>query len=106
MSESKTTKYPDTLSYAGSWCEDDIRTWRDVQASRPVPIAEAVAAWRNHDGEGDLHRMEAAIEAYERTTEICNQCDEPGCSKHAGIGYPVPDGYRRTCSTHVDKDAP
>ena len=30
-------------------------------------------------------------------TEVC---DEPGCDKNAGCGFPTPDGYRRTCYEH------
>ena len=29
-------------------------------------------------------------------------CDEPGCYKSAGCGWPSPDGYRHTCHDHVD----
>jgi hypothetical protein len=29
------------------------------------------------------------------------QCDEPGCEKHAGCGWPSPNGYRRTCGQHM-----
>ena len=29
-------------------------------------------------------------------------CDEPGCSKTAGCGWPTKDGgYRRTCHLHM-----
>jgi len=27
-------------------------------------------------------------------------CDESGCEEEANCGFPVPDGYRRTCGTH------
>ena len=33
--------------------------------------------------------------------EFENLCDEPGCSKEAGCGFPTPDGYRRTCYEHM-----
>lgn len=29
-------------------------------------------------------------------------CDEPGCYKSAGCGWPSPDGYRHTCGQHMD----
>lgn len=31
-----------------------------------------------------------------------NICDEPGCKKHAGCGFPTSQGYRRTCYDHSD----
>lgn len=34
--------------------------------------------------------------------KFVNVCDEPGCSREAGCGWPTPDGgYRRTCSEHM-----
>jgi hypothetical protein len=27
-------------------------------------------------------------------------CDESGCMKEGGCGFPTPDGYRRTCFEH------
>lgn len=37
----------------------------------------------------------------ERFTNIC---DEPGCSREAGCGWPGADGvYRRTCGEHMPK---
>lgn len=27
-------------------------------------------------------------------------CDEPGCKQASTCGFPIPDGYRRTCGDH------
>lgn len=81
-------------------------TWRDKQDSMPVPLEEALKAWKESPRTNELQRMEDAIDAYEEATTLCQQCDEPGCTQPAGIGYPVPGGYRRTCSKHIDKEAP
>lgn len=35
------------------------------------------------------------------TTEFNGLCDEPGCDLMATCGFPVEDGYRRTCSFHA-----
>ncbi len=32
-----------------------------------------------------------------------NLCDEPGCGRVAGCGWPSSDGYRRTCYKHMEK---
>jgi hypothetical protein len=32
-----------------------------------------------------------------------NVCDEPGCTRVAGCGWPSPSGYRRTCYEHMKK---
>ena len=32
--------------------------------------------------------------------ECTTMCDEPGCDKVAGCGWPAPDGYRWTCGKH------
>ncbi len=33
--------------------------------------------------------------------QFTNTCDEPGCDKDAGCGWPTKDGgYRRTCYEH------
>ena len=32
--------------------------------------------------------------------EFVNVCDEPGCKKDAGCGWPSGDEYRRTCYDH------
>lgn len=36
-----------------------------------------------------------------------NICDEPGCTRPASCGFPVPGGYRRTCydHSHLEKEA-
>lgn len=81
-------------------------TWRDKQAAMPDAIAEAVAAWHKHEEFSDYYRMGEAIAAFEEAEKLTQQCDEPGCTKEAGIGYPLKDGsgYRRTCSDHWDKE--
>jgi hypothetical protein len=83
-----------------------MTTWRDKQAAQQDAIEMAVKSWTLNAGHPDYERMEMAIETYETVTEINQQCDEPGCERIAGCGYPVPDGYRRTCHEHIDKDAP
>jgi hypothetical protein len=83
-----------------------MTTWRDKQAAMPKPILKALDAWKETEGRGDTERMECAIDAYEDAEKECQQCDEPGCTRTAGCGYPVPNGYRRTCHEHIDKESP
>lgn len=33
--------------------------------------------------------------------DFTNVCDEPGCKRDAGCGWPSPAGYRRTCGEHM-----
>ena len=36
-----------------------------------------------------------------RTPQITSACDEPGCTKEGGCGFPTDTGdYRRTCYEH------
>lgn len=32
--------------------------------------------------------------------DFTNVCDESGCTRDAGCGFPTPEGYRRTCGEH------
>lgn len=80
--------------------DDQIRTWRDVQASRPDPIARALAAWHTAPDRSEEARMDDAIEAYEIALEEYRRCDEPGCAKEGTCGFPVKGGYRNTCFEH------
>jgi len=89
-------------------------TWRDKQAARPDPIMEGLVALLGTEdvrteevAEADVltvkgwrERFIDAIDAYEAATAIYNQCDEPGCQREATCGFPVEDGYRRTCGDH------
>ena len=34
--------------------------------------------------------------------EFTNICDEPGCKREAGCGFPTENGYRRTCGEHSE----
>ena len=80
-------------------------TWRDVQAARPAPVASALAAWHATPGNAEPARMSDAIDAYEAALEIYRRCDEPGCTREGTCGFPVDDGYRRTCFEHWEKPA-
>jgi hypothetical protein len=76
------------------------QTWRDVQKSKPDPIACALAAWHATRYKSEHIRMVDAIDAYEAALEVSRQCDEPGCTKESSCGFPVEGGYRRTCYDH------
>lgn len=81
-------------------------TWQDKQASHPNPAKEALKSWHADPTPDEVLKMENAVNAYLLAEKKCIGCDEPGCAQPASIGYPVPNGYRRTCSKHVDKEAP
>ena len=74
-------------------------TYRNKQATHPDPLGAALTAWHANAGT-ERDRMEAAIDAYEEASAACTQCDEPGCEREATCGWPVADGYRRTCGEH------
>lgn len=78
-------------------------TWQDKQAAQPDPIAAALAAWHLLPSDPQRTRMSDAIQAYEDALVLCRQCDEPGCEREASCGWPVPDGYRRTCGEHMQR---
>ena len=46
------------------------RTWRDVQAARPDPVASALEAWNAAPDSPEYDRMSAAIDAHEDALEI------------------------------------
>ena len=81
------------------------RTWRDVQAARPDPVADALEAWHAAPDSPEYDRMSAAIDAHEDALEIYRRCDEPGCTREGTCGWPTDGGYRRTCYKHWEKPA-
>lgn len=81
-------------------------TWRDKQEAKPDPTKAALDAML---GDLGIHpaqygywyaRMELAIDAYDTAMEEYRQCDEPGCTREGGCGWPTDGGYRRTCYEH------
>jgi hypothetical protein len=55
--------------------------------------------------EFDISNMDAIKEKVreekiESLKPLLHLCDEPGCFKNAGCGWPSEDGYRRTCGDH------
>lgn len=56
--------------------------------------------------EFDISQMDdikkiVAEKKYDSLKETIGMCDEPGCYKDAGCGWPTKDGwYRRTCGEH------
>ena len=82
------------------------KTWQEVQAAKPVPIEEALAAWYDtirvgNEAPTDFDRMVNAVDAYEAALEVYRRCDDPGCTIEASCGWPVSTGgYRRTCYAH------
>lgn len=63
---------------------------------------------------GDDHELLRATSPFDADDVICacpecktvedvlNACDEPGCNRDAGCGFPSPTGYRRTCMEHAN----
>lgn len=62
--------------------------------------------WSDNDGgltTGGLSVLEDAFDflGWEDPHPIVElQCDEPGCLRQNTCGFPVGDGYRRTCFDH------
>ena len=55
--------------------------------------------------EFDIQQMDKIKEIvkenkYDALKEALHLCDEPGCYKDAGCGWPSKNGYRRTCGEH------
>ena len=55
--------------------------------------------------EFDIQQMDkikeiVAYNKYDNLKETVGLCDEPGCYKDAGCGWPSKNGYRRTCGEH------
>ena len=55
--------------------------------------------------EFDIQQMDKIKEIikenkYDALKETVGLCDEPGCYKDAGCGWPSKNGYRRTCGEH------
>ena len=55
--------------------------------------------------EFDMEQMESIKDIvrhnrYDELKATLNLCDEPGCYKDAGCGWPSKDGYRMTCGEH------
>lgn len=55
--------------------------------------------------EFDMEQMETIKEIvkenkYDKLKDTLGLCDEPGCYRNAGSGWPSKDGYRMTCGEH------
>ena len=55
--------------------------------------------------EFDISQMDqikeiVAENKYDALKKTIGMCDEPGCYKDAGCGWPFKDGYRMTCGEH------
>jgi hypothetical protein len=48
----------------------------------------------------DAIKAKVREEKIESLKPLLNMCDEPGCFKNAGCGWPSENGYRRTCGEH------
>ena len=59
--------------------EDKLPSWPGPQGARWFYCADCFEPWG---------------------IEFENICDDPGCSRLAGCGWPSDEGYRRTCFEH------
>lgn len=58
--------------------------------------------------EFDIQQMDKIKEIikenqYDKLKETVGLCDEPGCYKDSGCGWPSKNGYRMTCGEHYRK---
>lgn len=67
-----------------------------------APLCDAGLTISN---EFDMEQMEKIKEIvkenkYDKLKDTLGLCDEPGCYRDAGSGWPSKDGYRMTCGEH------
>jgi hypothetical protein len=77
--------------------------WRCTECDTVVADSELLKA-KNPFAPNDIEELYGCPKCLSvmGTTDLLKLCDEPGCNLLATCGFPVDDGYRRTCSLHAN----